>query len=76
MKKILLILALCFINPVFAQDWDSAEAIKRVNTIGNKLLKANGIQHDIKFNVSNEDSLIPSSVFSKSALRNSALLSV
>lgn len=55
MKKILLILALCFINPVFAQDWDSAEAINRVNTIGNKLLKANGIQHDIKFNVSNEE---------------------
>lgn len=55
MKKILVILAvfLCC-NCVFAEDWNSAAAIKRVNTIGTKLLNANGIKQNIQFKVSNQ----------------------
>ena len=40
-----------------ATDWDSASALKRVNTIGTKILKANNINHQIEFKVSAEDTI-------------------
>ena len=42
---------------VLATDWDSASALKRVNTIGTKILKANNINHTIEFKVSAEDTI-------------------
>ena len=56
MKKFLLFLLILFsCNSVFAEDWNSTTALNRVNTIGNKLLKANGVQHTIQFKVSDEE---------------------
>ena len=55
MKKILLVLSLLMFNFAFATDWDSAAALKRVNAIGSKLLKANNVNYDIEFKVSNEE---------------------
>ena len=55
MKKIFLILTFLMFNFAFATDWDSEAALKRVNTIGAKLLKANNVNYDIEFKVSNEE---------------------
>ena len=55
MKKLLLVLVLLFFNFAFATDWDSEAALKRVNTIGLKLLKANNVNYDIEFKVSKEE---------------------
>ena len=55
MKKILLILSLLMFNFALATDWDSESALKRVNTIGSKLLKANNVNYDIEFKVSSEE---------------------
>ena len=55
MKKILLILTLLMFNFAFATDWNSEAALKRVNTIGSKLLKANNVNYPIEFKVSNEE---------------------
>ena len=58
MKKILAILGIMLIsNCVFAEDWDSAAALKRVNTIGTKLLKASNIQQPIEFKVSDQEDI-------------------
>ena len=54
MKKILIVLSLFMFNFAMATDWDSAAALKRVNTIGSELLKANNVNYDIEFKVSNE----------------------
>ena len=55
MKKILIITLAFLFNIAFAAtDWDSEAALKRVNTIGSKLLKANNVNYDINFKVSNE----------------------
>ena len=55
MKKILIVLSLFMFNFAMATDWDSAAALKRVNTIGSELLKANNVNYDIEFKVSNEE---------------------
>ena len=55
MKKILLVLGLLMFNFALATDWDSEAALKRVNTIGAKLLKANNVNYPIEFKVSNEE---------------------
>ncbi len=56
MKKIFTILALfLFTGACNAQDWNSTAALTRVNSIGNKLLKANGVQQAIEFKVSAEE---------------------
>lgn len=57
MKKLLLIIFSLFLLPltVLAEDWNSAAALKRVNTIGTKLLQANGVQQAIEFKVSEEE---------------------
>ena len=58
MKKFLAILGIMLVsNCVFAEDWDSAAAIKRVNTIGAKLLKSNSIQQPIEFKVSEQEDI-------------------
>ena len=57
MKKILIAIALMLSCTVFATDWDSTAALKRVNTIGGKILKANNINHAIEFKVSEEDTI-------------------
>lgn len=54
MKKILLIFSILLINFSFATDWNSTAALNRVNTIGQKILKANNINYPIQFKVSNE----------------------
>ena len=66
MKKILVILSifLCC-NCVFAEDWDSAAGLKRVNTIGTKLLNANGIKQNIQFKVSNQEDVNAYANFNK-----------
>ncbi len=59
-KKVLIIFAMMLFSISFAEtstNWDSEAALKRVNTIGTKLLKANNINHDIKFTVSNTDDI-------------------
>lgn len=56
MKKILAIFCLMMFNLAFATtDWNSEAALKRVNNIGSKLLKANNVNYDIEFKVSNEE---------------------
>lgn len=56
MKKIFIIFALFMFSIAYAAvDWDSASALKRVNNIGNKLLRANNVNYDIEFKVSNEE---------------------
>ena len=41
-------------NLAFAEDWNSETALKRVNTIGNKIIQANGVKQTIEFKVSDE----------------------
>ncbi|MBR2068272.1 MAG: M48 family metallopeptidase [Candidatus Gastranaerophilales bacterium] len=57
MKKIAIILCVMLLNFALATDWDSESALKRVNTIGTKILKANNINHQIEFKVSEEDTI-------------------
>lgn len=57
MKKILIAMFLMLSSLALATDWDSAAALKRVNTIGTKILKANNINHTIEFKVSAEDTV-------------------
>ena len=57
MKKIIVTLFLMLSSLALATDWDSASALKRVNTIGAKILKANNINHSIEFKVSDEDTI-------------------
>lgn len=46
-----------FLLPMFvmAEDWNSEAALNRVNTIGTKLLLANGVQQEIVFKVSEQE---------------------
>ena len=55
MKKILIIFSLMLFSLSYATDWNSESALKRVNTIGAKLLKANNVNYPIEFKVSNEE---------------------
>lgn len=57
MKKIVLLLAIVIISavPTFAENWDSAAALKRVNAIGMKIVKSNGIGQQITFKVSDKE---------------------
>ena len=58
MRKFLAILSIMLIsNCVFAEDWNSEAALKRVNTIGTKLLKASNIQQPIEFKVSDQEDI-------------------
>lgn len=58
MKKILAILCLMMLNFSFAAtDWNSSAALKRVNTIGSKLLKANNVNYNIEFKVSDKEDI-------------------
>ena len=59
MKKILALLfvTFAFVSVSFAEDWDSEAALKRVNTIGTKLLKANNVQQPIEFKVSEQEDI-------------------
>lgn len=53
-----LILAAFVVCPAeAATDWDSAASLKRVNTIGTKLLTANKLPSNIEFKVSDEDTI-------------------
>jgi len=56
MKKIIIALFLMLTSISFAtENWDSEAALKRVNTIGQKILKANNVNYPIEFKVSNEE---------------------
>lgn len=61
MRKILIIFMMMLFSISYAAtattstNWDSEAALKRVNTIGTKILKANNINHAITFTVSNTD---------------------
>lgn len=55
MKKILIIFSLMLFSLSYATDWNSEAALKRVNTIGTKLLKANNVNYPIEFKVSDEE---------------------
>ena len=55
MKKIVYALVLMMFAFSFATDWNSDEALERVNSIGNKILKANNVNFDIEFKVSEEE---------------------
>lgn len=64
LKKILLIALLLLFSSVNAAtttatstNWDSAAALKRVNNVGSKILKANNINYDIQFKVSDTDDI-------------------
>ena len=57
MKKIIFALFMMLSSLALATDWDSTAALKRVNTIGTKILKANNINHSIEFKVSAEDTI-------------------
>lgn len=58
MKKILVIFCLMMFNFAFAAtDWNSTAALKRVNTIGSKILKANNINYNIQFKVSEQEDI-------------------
>ena len=56
MKRVLVFISILLLstNLVFAEDWNSENALKRVNTIGNKIVQANGVKHTIEFKVSDE----------------------
>ena len=57
MKKILLVFVLmlfCTASSFAADNWNSTAALNRVNTIGNKIIKANGIGQTITFKVSDQ----------------------
>lgn len=59
MKRLIIALLLTFVLNLFsianATDWDSTSALKRVSTIGTKILKANGINASIEFKVSDDE---------------------
>lgn len=55
MKKIIFTLFLMLFSFSFATDWNSESALNRVNTIGNKILKANSVNFEIEFKVSEEE---------------------
>lgn len=61
MKKIFLAFLTLFFSVSLAAttaaktNWDSASALKRVNTVGGKILKANNINHNIQFKVSDTE---------------------
>lgn len=58
MKKVLLIFCLMIFNiALAATDWNSESAQKRVNTIGTKLLKANNVNYNIEFKVSDKEDI-------------------
>lgn len=53
MKKILLTFLILFLNSCLAvTDWNSTQALNRVNAIGTKILKANNVNYPITFKVS------------------------
>ena len=56
MKKIFIMTAIILLgtNVVFGEDWNSTQALNRVNTIGNKIIQANGVKQNIEFKVSDE----------------------
>jgi len=56
MKKIFLAIVFVLMCSVsaFAEDWNSTAALNRVNTIGNKIIKSNGIGQQITFKVSDQ----------------------
>lgn len=57
MKKIFVLIISLFCLPLFAiaEDWNSESALNRVNSIGTKLLQANGVQQEIVFKVSEQE---------------------
>lgn len=58
MKKIFLVFLFAlfaFTNSVFAADWTTAAAEQRVNTIGQNIMKKNGLPANIKFIVIDKD---------------------
>jgi len=59
MKKIIAIFTLMMFSVCFAAatNWNSEAALKRVNTIGTKILKANNVNHPIEFKVSDTDDI-------------------
>jgi len=59
MKKIMAIFTLMMFSACFAAatNWNSEAALKRVNTIGTKILKANNVNHPIEFKVSDTDDI-------------------
>lgn len=62
MKKILSLFAVLIFFVTTARaatttDWDSEASLKRVNTIGSKLLKANGLPTQVVFKVSDDESI-------------------
>lgn len=60
MKKIFIVFILMLFNFSYgatATNWDSASALKRVNTIGQKILKANNVNHPIQFKVSSKEDI-------------------
>lgn len=59
MKKVIAVFVLMMFNFCLADatNWNSAAALKRVNTIGTKILKANNINHSIDFKVSDTDDI-------------------
>ena len=59
MKKIIAVFILMMFNFCLADatNWNSEAALKRVNTIGTKILKANNINHKIEFKVSDTDDI-------------------
>lgn len=58
MKRIFIVFVLMLFNFSFAAtNWDSDAALKRVNTIGQKILKANNVNHNIQFKVSDTEDI-------------------
>ena len=58
MKKIIAIFSILLFNFAFgATDWNSTAALNRVNTIGNKLLKASNVNYNIEFKVSDQEDI-------------------
>ena len=68
MKKLILTLIMMFVftatsfaattsTTTVTTNWDSTASLKRVNEIGSKILKANGIPTQITFKVSNDESI-------------------
>lgn len=58
MKKIaLLLISMLFFatSALAAENWDSNAALKRVNTVGTKLIQANGVKQTIEFKVSDKE---------------------
>lgn len=58
MKKILFLILFLLSGICYAaSDWDSAQSLKRVSTIGSKILKANNVNYVIEFKVSDTDDI-------------------